>query len=105
MKKATAKSKVPSTNGKRKEEEHYTKRYPHIVKGSLHFDKKHAKQVVTIKTVDANGKPDGNTREIATSDLHHTRHTEEVAKEVRLAKIRASRKARKAPKKAAAAKG
>lgn len=88
-------TKATTTNGKRKDEAYYVKQYPHIVKGSLRFDKKHAKQMVTIKTVDANGKLDGNTRDVATSDLHHTIHTEEVAKEVRLSKIRASRKARK----------
>lgn len=87
--------------GKRKDEADYIKEYPHIVKGSLRYDAKLLKQVVTIKTIGINGKFDGDTREIATSDLHHTRHTEDVAKQVRLSKIRESRKARReaAPKK------
>lgn len=49
------------------------------------------RQVVLIRTVDKDNHRDGNTRWISTSDLHHAIHTEEVAKEVRLAKIRARR--------------
>ena len=72
------------------------KKYKHIVPGSLKFSKVNNKQQVTINTFGINGKPDGNTRVIFTSDLFHVRHTKEVAKEVRLAKIRANRQAKAA---------
>jgi hypothetical protein len=55
------------------------------------YDNHPNRQVVLIRTVDKNGIWDDNTRWVSTSDLHHAIHTEEVAKEVRLAKIRARR--------------
>lgn len=70
------------------------KKYKHIVPGSLRFSKATNKQMVTINTTGIDGKPDGQTREIATSDLFHVRHTKVVAKEIRLAKIRKNRQAK-----------
>jgi hypothetical protein len=56
------------------------------------YDEHKNKQVVMIKTVDKEGKFDGGTRWVATSDLHHTRHSEEVTNAIRLEKVRARRK-------------
>lgn len=70
------------------------KKYKHIVPGSLRFSKANNKQMVTINTVGIDGKPDGNTRDVFTSDVFHVRHTKEVAKEIRLAKIRKNRHAK-----------
>lgn len=52
------------------------KGHTHIVPDSLRYDTARNKQMVTINTVDANGVFDGNTREIATSDLHQCFTTE-----------------------------
>jgi hypothetical protein len=49
------------------------------------------KQVVLIKTVGEDGKEDGDTRWVATSDLHHVRMSEKTAKAVRMAAMKASR--------------
>jgi hypothetical protein len=56
------------------------------------------KQVVVIHTVDEHGKPDGDVRWVATSDLHHVRMTEETAKRVRLARLKEARAKRRAAK-------
>jgi len=74
-------------------------KHPHIVEGSLRFDLDgtHAnKQTVEINTRGLDGKPDGNTRRIATSDLHQVFWTPEVAKEIRKEKMRMKRKADRA---------
>ena len=47
---------------------------------TLRFDEKLKRQCVIISTVDENGKADDNTREVATSDLQHVRHTVELSK-------------------------
>jgi hypothetical protein len=49
------------------------------------------KQVVLIRTVGEDGKEDGDTRWVATSDLHHVRMSEKTAKAVRMAALKASR--------------
>lgn len=49
-----------------------------------------SKMMVTINTVGVDGTPDGQTREVATSDVHQVHHTDEVRKE--LAKQRAADK-------------
>jgi len=46
---------------------------------TLEYDAALRRQMVTIKTVDEDGKTDGNTRRVATSDLQHVRHTKEVS--------------------------
>jgi hypothetical protein len=73
-------------------------KYSTIVAGSLRFDEARNKQVVVIKTVDVNGVLDGNTREIATSDLHQCRWTEATKKDLDRAKARAKSEARRAAK-------
>jgi hypothetical protein len=50
---------------------------------SLRFNDDLKRQVVTIKTVDENGKLDGNMREVATSDLQHIQHTEDLSKSLK----------------------
>lgn len=90
---------------RRRSEADYIAKYPHIVEGSLRYEEEgtHAKkQTVEINTVGIDGKPDGNTRRIATSDLHQVFHTEEVAKEVKQAKRRAAAAKRREVKKAEA---
>jgi hypothetical protein len=75
-----------------------------IVEGSLRFEETghHAnKQTVEIKTVGVDGKPDGNTRRVATSDLHQVHSTEAVAEELKKAKRREAAKARREKVKAA----
>lgn len=62
------------------------------------YAKHSGKQVVVIHTVDENGKPDGDVRWVATSDLHHVRMTEETAKRVRLARLKDARAKRRAAK-------
>jgi hypothetical protein len=57
------------------------------------------KQVILINTVGKDGKPDGGTRWVATSDLHHTIHSVEVTNELRLERIRERRKSKKSKKK------
>jgi hypothetical protein len=84
---------------KRLSEEALLAKHPHIVKGSLRFDLDgtHAnKQTVEINTRGLDGQPDGNTRRIATSDLHQVFWTPEVAKEIRKEKMRMKRKADRA---------
>jgi hypothetical protein len=79
-------------------------KYPHIVEGSLRYETEgtHAKkQTVEINTRGSDGEPDGNTRRIATSDLHQVFHTEEVAEEVKKIKRREANGRRRAAIKAA----
>lgn len=70
------------------------KKYKNIVPGSLRFSKANNKQMCTINTVGIDGKADGNTRDVFTSDLFHVKHTKLVAKEVRLLQIRKNRQAK-----------
>lgn len=56
-------------------------RHPHIVDGSLQWEtggKYKGKQTVMIKTRGIDGEFDGNTRRVATSDLHQVFWTEET---------------------------
>ena len=68
-----------------------------ILWNTLCFDENLKRQVITINTVDENDEPDGNTRTIATSDLHHVKHTKEVSEKVRKIKnnLRRSNKNKK----------
>lgn len=78
-----------------------------IVPNSLRYDEEgvHArKQTVEIYTIGLDGQLDGNTRRIATSDLHQVFFTEEVAKERKKQNRAARSKARRAAAKAALAK-
>ena len=52
------------------------------------------KLLVTSNTLGLDGQPDGNTREVATSDVWQVRHTEEVSKELRRQASRERRKAK-----------
>jgi hypothetical protein len=78
-----------------------------IVPNSLRYEEEgvHArKQTVEIYTIGLDGQLDGNTRRIATSDLHQVFSTEEVAKERKKANRAARAKARREAAKAALAK-
>jgi hypothetical protein len=69
-----------------------------IVAGSVRFEETgpHAnKQTVEIQTIGADGTPDGNTRRVATSDLHQVHHTAEVAQDLKKARKAAAAKARR----------
>lgn len=59
---------------------------------TLSYDADKKKQVVTINTVDADGVIDGNTRVVATSDLHIVKHTLEVSKEIQKKRSNARRR-------------
>ncbi len=81
-------------------------KYPQVVKNTLR--KEGNKQMVTIKTLGLDDKPDGNTRDVFTSDLFQVKHTEETLKILRKLRRRkdpsekkprvAKAKAEKAPK-------
>ena len=78
-----------------------------IVEGSLRYEEAGAhahKQTVLIRTIGLDGKPDGQERRVATSDLHQVHNTVEVAEELKKAKRRAAAKARREAAKAALAK-
>lgn len=78
-----------------------------IVEGSLRYEETghHAnKQTVEINTIGLDGKPDGQTRRVATSDLHQVHHTEATAAELKKAKRRENAKRRREAAKAALAK-
>jgi len=49
---------------------------------TLRYDEEKLRQVIDIETVDRDGNPDGKIRTIATSDLQHTRHNKELAKQI-----------------------
>jgi len=66
---------------------------------TLRYDDKMRRQMVTIKTVGIDGKLDGKTLELATSDLHHVKHQKDVAREIRLARQREMRRKRSQAKK------
>lgn len=54
------------------------KGHTHIILGTLRYDAFSNKNKVTIRTRGIDGEFDGNTREIATSDLHQTFWTRET---------------------------
>ena len=56
------------------------------------------KFTVEINTVGLDGKPDGNTRRVATSDVFQVSHTDEVAKQLRKQALRDKRHAKAASK-------
>jgi hypothetical protein len=51
-------------------EQELLSRYKHVVRGTLRSNKKLGKNQVKIRTYGPNGRPDGKTRVVATSDLH-----------------------------------
>jgi hypothetical protein len=62
----------------------------HVIEGTVRFDPVRNKQICEIKTRGIDGQFDGNTRTLATSDLHQTFWTVETKKA--LDKIRAKAK-------------
>jgi hypothetical protein len=89
----TAKTKIRLT-----ETDLIEKGHTHIVEGTLRFDHGRNKQFVTINTRGIDGNYDGNTREIATSDLHQTFWTIETKAAIDAAKRKPTR--RRQPSKA-----
>jgi ethanolamine utilization protein EutQ (cupin superfamily) len=63
-----------------------------VVWDSLRYDETSRRQIIDINTVDADNKPDGNKRSIATSDLHHTRYTEDLAKSLQRKRTKKNKK-------------
>jgi hypothetical protein len=78
------------------------KGHTHIVPGTLRFDILLNKQVVKINTRGLDGCYDGNTREVATSDLHQVFHTTAVKAQLDKIKLREKRKDRKSAHKSEA---
>jgi hypothetical protein len=66
----------------------------HVVEGSVRFDPIRNKQVCEIRTRGIDGQFDGNTRTLATSDLHQTFWTVETKKALDKLKAKAKRSAR-----------
>lgn len=60
------------------EQDLIAKGHTHIILGTLRYDAFSNKNKVTIRTRGIDGEFDGNTREIATSDLHQTFWTRET---------------------------
>ena len=79
-------SKKPTT-----EAQLIAKGHTHIIPGTLRYDAIANKNKVTIHTRGINGEFDGNTREIATSDLHQTFWTVETKQLIDAAKRQANR--------------
>lgn len=77
-------------------------KYPHAIVETLRWDATANKQKVTIRTRDASGEFDGNTREIATSDLFQCFWTEDTKKALDKAKAKAKRAAKREMKAQAA---
>lgn len=77
--------------------------HSHVVDGSVRFDTTRNKQVCTIKTRGIDGQFDGNTRELATSDLHQTFWTVETKKALDKLKAKAKRANKRAAKATSAA--
>lgn len=77
-------------------------KYPHAMVETLRWDAQANKQKVTIRTRDAQGEYDGNTREIATSDLFQCFWTEDTKKAIDKAKAKAKRAAKRELKAATA---
>jgi hypothetical protein len=68
----------------------------HVIEGTVRFDSVRNKQICEIQTRGIDGQFDGNTRTLATSDLHQTFWTVETKKT--LDKIRAKAKRALKPK-------
>ena len=66
----------------------------HVIEGSVRFDPIRNKQICEIRTRGIDGQFDGNTRTLATSDLHQTFWTVEVKKALDKLKAKAKRSAR-----------
>lgn len=88
---------TPTT--KRLDEASLLAKHPHIVEGSLRYDAMANKQKVTIQTRGIDGTFDGNTREIATSDLHQTFWTQETKDALDRAKRNAKARGKRATRK------
>lgn len=65
---------------------------------TLRYDETKRKQVVDIKTVDGDGNPDGDTRTVATSDLHLVKHSINVSKALQKERSNARRRKAEAEK-------
>jgi hypothetical protein len=63
----------------------------HVIEGSVRFDPIRNKQVCEIRTRGIDGQYDGNTRTLATSDLHQTFWTVETKKALDKLKAKAKR--------------
>lgn len=88
------------TNTRLTEADLLAKGHTHIVEGTLRMCPMSNKQKVTINTRDAEGNFDGNTREIATSDLHQCYWTQETKDAMDAAKRNMKAKAKRAAAKA-----
>ena len=85
----------PKRIGKRSSEEEILATWSHVIPDTLRYDeegKHEGKQTVEIRTRDIHGKPDGQTRRIATSDLFQCFWTEETKDALDKAKRSAKRK-------------
>ena len=85
-----------NTPTKRLTEEAIAARHQHIVEGTLRFDPIANKQKITIRTRNQHGLFDGNTREIATSDLHQCFWTAETKAAMDRAKRNAKARGKRA---------
>lgn len=72
--------------------------HPHVIEGSVRYCPILNKQLCVIKTRGLDGGYDGNTRQLATSDLHQTFWTPEVKKQLDRTKAKAKRAVAKAAK-------
>jgi DNA gyrase/topoisomerase IV subunit B len=70
----------------------------HVIEGTVTFDPIRNKQICVINTRGVDGQFDGNTRTLATSDLHQTFWTVEVKKELDRLKAKARRASRASTK-------
>jgi hypothetical protein len=75
-----------------------------IVPGTTRRDPNSTKMLVTIRTMGLNGKPDGGTREVYTSDVFQVHHQEGVKKSLKTTKSADKAKAVKVKAKAPKAK-
>lgn len=81
---------------KRLVEDSLRAKHSHIVRGSLRYDAAANKQKVTIWTRDEHGIFDGDSREIATSDLHQTFWTQATKDRMDRAKRNAKARTKRA---------
>lgn len=65
--------------------------HPHVIAGTVRFDAIRNKQICEIQTRGIDGSFDGNTRTLATSDLHQTFWTVETKKALDRLKAKAKR--------------
>lgn len=77
----------------------------HVVEGSVRFDPIRNKQICEIRTRGIDGMFDGNTRTLATSDLHQTFWTVETKKALDRLKAKARRSSKPKVAKAKTDKG